>query len=739
MFNDLFITILCSLTISFLGLIILVRNPTQKINRNFAFLALSITLWTVLNLLDGMAKVNVTLSRFVFFGGVITAYSLILFMSNFPKNNILNNSKLTISALIVAICMSVVVFLPGFIHSVTVDSINTSYLYPLFIIYALLSFLLISFVIYKQFKAADDLITRKQVFLVSTGIVSYALLALISNVVIPYFSNSWSSSRFGPLFSLLLVALVAYSMLKTRLFDVKFVVVRSVAYLLALLTIAIISFEFLTNLSDLLVRYNVPNSAQRSLFVALTIILAVSYQPFKKLFDRLTRRFFYRDAYETQELINEFNETIVSTIDLEQLLDRSGIVIDKYLKPDMSAFAIRDSEGDTVRLISSDNPKLSKEVVEQLRGYVHKSSEKLLVTDALDEADRDLKLLMQEANIGMLARITTDAAVEGSGYVIMGYKKSGNMYNSQDMSAMEIMANELAIAIQNALQFEEIQKFTVTLQETVEEKTRQLRKSNEKLKQMDETKDEFISMASHQLRTPLTSVKGYVSMVIEGDAGELNDMQKKLLDQAFVSSQRMVYLIADLLNVSRLRTGKFVIDSSPTNLADVIQGEVDQLVETAASRDLELTYKKPDKFPTLLMDETKIRQVVMNFIDNAIYYTPAGGHITVQLKETDNSIEYTVTDDGLGVPKAQQHHLFSKFFRAENAKKARPDGTGLGLFMAKKVIVAQGGSIIFTSSEGKGSTFGFSFAKEKLLVPDDYEAPAPLNGIKYGPGATPSK
>ena len=122
----------------------------------------------------------------------------------------------------------------------------------------------------------------------------------------------------------------------------------------------------------------------------------------------------------------------------------------------------------------------------------------------------------------------------------------------------------------------------------------------------------------------------------------------------------------------------------------------------------------------------------MNFVDNAIYYTPSGGHIDVVLKDAGQSIEFTVTDDGIGVPKSEQHHLFNKFFRAHNAKKARPDGTGLGLYMAKKVIIAQGGSLIFRSKEGKGSTFGFTIAKNKLqpdtaVEPQTSEAKTPLS------------
>ncbi len=291
------------------------------------------------------------------------------------------------------------------------------------------------------------------------------------------------------------------------------------------------------------------------------------------------------------------------------------------------------------------------------------------------------------------------------GLMVVGLTNPTQQLTTSDQQLLERLSEAVGVAVDNKLLFEENQRVV-----------KQLQKTNEKLKALDETKDEFISMASHQLRTPLTSVKGYLSMVLEGDAGKVGAAQRKLLDQAFVSSQRMVYLIADLLNVSRLRTGKFVIESTPTNLAQVVEGEISQLTETASARNLKLVYKKPKKFPSLMLDETKIRQVIMNFVDNAIYYTPSGGRITVDIKDDAHSVEFTVTDNGIGIPREEQHHLFTKFFRAGNARKARPDGTGLGLFMAKKVIAAQGGSIIFKSQEGKGSTFGFTFAKDKLAV-----------------------
>ncbi len=304
------------------------------------------------------------------------------------------------------------------------------------------------------------------------------------------------------------------------------------------------------------------------------------------------------------------------------------------------------------------------------------------------------------------------------GIIVIGFNSQVHELHRSDANLFERLSEAVGVALDNRLLFEENQLVLKKLQKT-----------NEKLRELDEAKDDFISMASHQLRTPLTSVKGYMSMVLEGDAGKVSKTQSKLLEQAFTSSQRMVYLIADLLNVSRLKTGKFVIEATPTNLAEVVKGEVAQLVETAKGRGLEMVYHQPKAFPSLMLDENKIRQVIMNFIDNAIYYTPSGGHITISVNNTPSTVEFTVNDDGLGVPREEQHHLFTKFYRADNAKKARPDGTGLGLFMAKKVIVAQGGAIIFKSQEGKGSTFGFSFVKSKLKAPAKTVTKAPQKDL----------
>lgn len=258
------------------------------------------------------------------------------------------------------------------------------------------------------------------------------------------------------------------------------------------------------------------------------------------------------------------------------------------------------------------------------------------------------------------------------------------------------------------------------LRAQVDAATKELRLANVKLKKLDETKDEFVSMASHQLRTPLTSIKGYLSMVLEGDAGKITTDQRMLLEQAFTSSERMVALIGDFLNVSRLQNGKFLIDRAEIDLASIVTEEVDLIREVAKAREIGVAYHVPSHFPRLFLDEDKMRQVVINFLDNAIYYSPEHTTIAVRLYTSDGFVICEIVDHGIGVPPDAQAKLFSKFFRAENARRQRPDGTGIGLYLAKKVIDGHGGKVLFSTVEGEGSTFGFRLPIKKLST-------APLN------------
>ncbi len=549
------------------------------------------------------------------------------------------------------------------------------------------------------------------------GFLLTSTLGVFFNLFLPWFGN-YKLIWLGPLFTNAFIVATGYSIIKHKMFDIRFYVVRAAAYTLTILTLSFLYMGPVLLLLFWLLEYRI---IPEKFIIALVVIsvAAFYYHNLRVRFDRITAKIFYRDDYDAEEFIAQLNKAVVSNLDLNSMLSSASEIIRRNMKAEFCVFSIGNEADMTSRTFGLQKNQIVSSDLELTASLLGHTGASMIITDYLPESHKKLKKLLKKQDIAVMGHLASGISDEKifRSYILLGPRKGGNPYNNRDMRILETIIDGLIVAIQNALRFEEIQKFNITLQQKVDDATRQLQRTNAKLVALDETKDDFISMASHQLRTPLTSVKGYLSMVLEGDAGEVTDMQRKMLDQSFVSSQRMVSLIADLLNVSRLKTGKFVIERKRLQLQDVVQEEVNQLVETAASRKQTLKYVKPARFPELMIDETKIRQVIMNFIDNAIYYTPNGGNITVTLKETPTSIELRVKDNGIGVPKHELPRLFTKFYRAGNARRARPDGTGLGLFMAKKVIIAQGGAVIIESEEGKGSTFGFVFPKQKVLAP----------------------
>lgn len=705
------------------GLAVLLRDPKKIGNVLFACLACSIGGWVLAIgafLLSDARATALAIAKVYYILPLIVTGATVLFAKSFPGDRriakhwwILTIGGLLLLALPIALIPDFII-LDLVYHDWGKEVIlhKTHYLFYALYLIACIGVALVH--IYNIGRREHGLYGA-QARLFFKGFLISVSLALYFNLILPWLGN-YRLIHIGPLFTNVFIIAIAYSIVRHRMFDVRMVVARSVAYVLSI-AVLVIGYTLLSFAIAARTISQLDNTAGTYVInIILLTFVALTYGSVRRFFDKITNRIFYRDAYDPQAFLDELNRLLVRVVDIEPLLARSADIIQKNLKSEFCAFGLKETATTKRRIIGTNKKRFADEDVESVWKLIPHIHRKIIIADYIDDRHNGLRGVLQSNNIAVLAKLATGTreVSEGVGYLALGPKKSGNPYNAQDIKILGIIVNELVIAIQNALRFEEIENFNITLQEKVANATRQLRVNNEKLKALDESKDEFISMASHQLRTPLTSVKGYVSMVLEGDAGEVNDMQRKLLNQAFESSQRMVYLIADLLNVSRLRTGKFVIEAKPTDLASVIEGELSQLSETAKAHNLTLTYDKPAKFPELMLDETKIRQVIMNFVDNAIYYTPAGGQVAVSLIDKTESIEFTVTDDGIGVPKSEQPHLFTKFYRADNAKKARPDGTGLGLFMAKKVIVAQGGALIFKSQEGQGSTFGFTFAKSKL-------------------------
>lgn len=486
--------------------------------------------------------------------------------------------------------------------------------------------------------------------------------------------------------------------------DVRFVVVRTMSYILTLIWVALVFCLVAYVLASVFARDVEPGDS--ALFgpiaIVSALVAALVLQPLKRFFNRFTDKLLYTDNYSLNEFAVQVSQTLNSTNDLRILLERTATLIANTVKASQAFFFVNLLEEG--HYMSAGTERHSRVTLAEFAGSHTFSGHNSPIVISQFDREHPLHRMMASHRLGLVMPLHKGNTLVG--FLCLGQPK-GFGYTNRDLRALRIVSDELTIAIQNALSVEEVRKLNGTLEQRVSSATHELRTSNAQLHRLDEAKDEFISMASHQLRTPLTSIKGYLSMLIEGDVGEVTKEQKHMLSEAFVSSERMVRLIGDFLNVSRLQTGKFVIEKHPVDLALLVQREIDGLAQNAAARGMTFNYKRPKGIPTLNIDENKIQQVVMNFADNAIYYSKEKAKITVSLKKVGDFVEFKVTDTGIGVPKSEQENLFNKFFRATNARRARPDGTGVGLFLAKKVIDDHGGSIIFESTEGKGSTFGF--------------------------------
>ncbi len=237
---------------------------------------------------------------------------------------------------------------------------------------------------------------------------------------------------------------------------------------------------------------------------------------------------------------------------------------------------------------------------------------------------------------------------------------------------------------------------------------KQLEKANEKLKKLDALKDEFISIASHQLRTPLTVIKGYLSMIMEGDFGKVNGKQVDPMHKITESSDRLVQLVENMLNVSRIESGRLKFNFIEVQLEDLVKSVVDELINKAKLKLLKLNFNVPAlPLPKVRIDEEKIRQVVINLIDNSIKYTDKGS-VNVEVAQAGNGIQFCVSDTGAGIKKDDLGKLFQKFSRGTGATSIT-EGTGLGLYVARQMVEAHKGKIWAESKgEGMGSRFCFS-------------------------------
>jgi PAS domain S-box-containing protein len=231
-------------------------------------------------------------------------------------------------------------------------------------------------------------------------------------------------------------------------------------------------------------------------------------------------------------------------------------------------------------------------------------------------------------------------------------------------------------------------------------------------KEVDRMKSEFISLASHQLRTPLSAIKTYTHMLADGYMGELNDAQRKSLETVIGAANRMNELISTLLNITRIESGTISVSPRILNMEKISAETMHEVAMMANSKSIVLDILTKGKASTSIRtDSLIVKEILINLVTNAIKYTPEEGKVSITIHPRRSDILVEVSDSGWGIPKISQDQIFTKFFRAQNIVKRETTGTGLGLYLVKGLLDALGGQIWFVSRENKGTSFFFTIPR----------------------------
>lgn len=219
---------------------------------------------------------------------------------------------------------------------------------------------------------------------------------------------------------------------------------------------------------------------------------------------------------------------------------------------------------------------------------------------------------------------------------------------------------------------------------------------------------ESVSIVSHQLKTPLSAIKGYLEVLISGDLGKLNEEQSEYLKSVLENTDRMISLVKDILDVARIEADRMELNLQPTDLVEMVKNIVKDFYLLARAHNCELSFEISGEIRSINIDSIKIKEVISNLISNAIHYNKMKGKVEVSLFKKEKKVVFCCKDTGIGITEEEKDKIFTKFYRSEQTITISPVGSGLGLFISKAIVEKSGGKMWFKSKKGKGSVFCFS-------------------------------
>ncbi len=307
--------------------------------------------------------------------------------------------------------------------------------------------------------------------------------------------------------------------------------------------------------------------------------------------------------------------------------------------------------------------------------------------------------------------LTQDGVI---GIMLVGNSSMAPALTEGDQEIVSILSTQLGQSIENARLFEQVYNSHQDLEKKVKIRTKELAEALEQVKKISKAKSQFVSAVSHELRTPLTSIKGYAAILMAGTIGEIPDKIKERLEKINKHSDSLVQLINNLLDISRIESGRVAMKLEECDLKEMVLSVADMLVPQTKEKKIKLVANVPENLSKISADTSQIERVFINLLSNAIKFTPENGTITVDIKEIPGeAIEASVTDTGVGLAEDDLANVFEEFYRVDNAINQTVKGTGLGLPLVKYIVEAHQGKIWVKSTPNEKTTFTFTLPKKQ--------------------------
>jgi signal transduction histidine kinase len=455
-------------------------------------------------------------------------------------------------------------------------------------------------------------------------------------------------------------------------------------------------------LVSLMILQGIPASWLIPAWIGLSFAFAIAFSPLRYGAEEIIRQLFPYADYNSHQLIKRLNAISYSSLTLERLTTHFFQELEINLSVNKALFLTLDKDGNrTTRLHGFDSiPDLDPLEVLELSKATHQRP-----ADVSHIRPDHLRHKLESHDIKVVVPLTNNENLLG--LLILGPKDNQHGYTTKDLKVLGAIAPKVGYAIQNTREYERVSTHNQELITNLENANQKLREMNDKLKHDDKLKDEFIYVATHELKNPVTAMRGYLSLIEEGRFGPIPDTLKTPLDQVLSSNQQLITLLNNLLQIARIEATTISFTTKPIAICEVIDQVTRDLKALADQKNLTITHDYANPSITVIAEKERLREIISNLISNAIKYSDKG---TIEIThEIDKDVFVThVKDEGVGISEKDQKMIFTRFFRVEEEAAKGIPGTGLGLFIIKELIQRMEGKIWFTSKLGTGSVFSFS-------------------------------